>query len=283
MVGMGTSPTTSFPKNAEIPRGNPTKQRALEIAAEFFCLRTRDVAELLRGRSLTESDERSVRRTLSILHRDGFLTRLPHFAPEHQRGGVGHVYGLSDKGVEHAFSHGYSTASTKTFDEHSLRTLDHEVEITGFHIALHRFATERGLRYSWRQTDLKRTVHPDALFTIADPTDPDREFCYFLEMERSKFGNYKNGEPQILRKLGAYYGYFNSTGCEKEWGFRQYRVVIVQRTEARRAGLLTALNARFPHRMFWLATEDAYRGNIGGEIFKTPKDHAERSSSFLSA
>lgn len=282
MIVMGTSPTTSFPKNAEIPRGNPTKQKVLEIAAEFFCLRTRDAAELLRGRAATESDERSVRRTLSKLHRDGFLSRLPHFAPDHERGGVGHVYGLSDKGVEHAFRNGYSTASTKTLDEHSLRTLDHEVLITAFHVALHRFAAERGLRYTWRQADLKRTVHPDALFTISDPKDPDREFCYFLEVERSKLGNYKNGEPQILRKLGAYYGYFNSTGCEKEWGFRQYRVVIVQRTEARRAGLLTALEGRFPHRMFWLATEDACHKNIGGEIFKTPKDHVGRSYSFLS-
>src|ERR1039458_1099801 len=144
IVGMGTSPTTSIPKSAEIPRGNPIKQRALELAAEFFCLRTRDAAELLRGRAPTESDERSVRRTLSILHRDGFLTRLPHFAPDHERGGVGHVYGLSDKGVAHAFRNGYSTASTKTFDEHSLRTLDHEVEITSFHVALRRLAAERG-------------------------------------------------------------------------------------------------------------------------------------------
>src|SRR5580700_8538514 len=109
MVVMGTSPTTSFPKSAEIPRGNPTKQRALELAAEFFCLRTRDAAELLRGHAATESDERSVRRTLSILHRDGFLTRLTYFAPNHERGGVGHVYGLSDKGVAHAFHNGYST------------------------------------------------------------------------------------------------------------------------------------------------------------------------------
>jgi len=280
---MGTSPTTSFPKNAEIPRGNPTKQKVLEIAAEFFCLRTKDAAELARGRTPTESDERSLRRTLSKLHRDGFLARLPHFAADHERGGIGHVYGLSDKGVEHAFRNGYSTASTKTLDEHSLRTLDHEVEITAFHVALHRLAGERGLGYAWRQTDLKRTVHPDALFTITDPKDPGREFCYFLEVERSKFGNYKNGEPQILRKLGAYYGYFNSTGCEKEWGFRQYRVIIVQRTEARRAGLLTALHGRFPHRMFWLATEDAVHKDIGGEIFKTPKDHADRSYSFLSA
>ena len=282
-MGMGTNPTTSSPKSAKIPRGNPTKQRALELAAEFFCLRTRDAAELVRGRAATESDERSVRRTLSILHRDGFLARLPHFAPEQERGGLGHVYGLSDKGVAHAFSNGYSTATTKTFDEHSLRTLDHEVEITAFHIALHRLSAERGLRYTWRQADLKRTVHPDALFTIADPNDPDREFCYFLEVERSKFGNYKNGEPQILRKLGAYYGYFSSTGCEKEWGFRQYRVIIVQRTEARRAGLLTALQGRFPHRMFWLATEETCRKDIGGEIFKTPKDHMGSSYSFLSA
>jgi hypothetical protein len=188
----------------------------------------------LRGRAITESDMRSVRRTLSILHRDGFLYRAPFLDAGHERCGIGYVYGLSAKGVNHALQNGYSTLATKTLDEHSLRTLDHELEITSFHIALHRLCAAQGLRYAWRQTDLKHTVHPDAVFNVADPAHPTKAFCYFLEIERSKLGNYRNGEPQIFRKLQKFYGYFNSTGCEKEWGFRQYRVIVVQRTDARR-------------------------------------------------
>ena len=229
----------------------------------------------------TESDARSVRRTLSILHRDGFLYRAPHVDVGHERGGVAYVYGLSAKGVGHALRNGYSTLATKTLDEHSLRTLDHELEITSFHVALHRLCSAKGLRYLWRQTDLKHTVHPDALFYVADPANSGKAFCYFLEIERSKLGNYRNGEPQILRKLRKYYDYFNSTGCEKEWRFRQYRVVVVQRSDARREGLLAALRQKCSHRMFWLTTEAAYRDDIGGAIFMTPKDDAPVAFSFL--
>ena len=179
-----------------LPNENPAKRRVLELFAEFFCLRTNDAAELLRGRAITESDARSVRRTLSILHRDGFLYRVPHFDSAHDRGGASYVYGLSAKGVDHALQNGYSTWATKTLAEHSIRTLEHELELTSFHIAVHRLCCAKGLRYSWRQKDLKHTVHPDALFYVADPASPGKAFCYFLEIERARLGNYRNGEPR---------------------------------------------------------------------------------------
>jgi hypothetical protein len=273
--------TATLPKITELPRGNPTKQRLLEIVAEFFCLRTNDAAQILRDRATTESDVRSVRRTLSILHRDGFLYRSPFLDAGHVRGGIGYVYGLSAKGVHHALQNGYSTLATKTLDEHSHRTLDHELEITAFHIALRELCAAEKLRYAWRQTDLKHTLHPDAVFNVADPTHPEKAFCYFLEIERAKLGNYRNGEPQIFRKLRKYYDYFNSASCEKEWGFRQYRVMVVQRSDARCEGLLTALREKYSHRMFWVTTEAAYRKDIGGAIFKTPKDDAPVPFSFL--
>lgn len=279
--GMTPDPKASSETSATLPRGNPVKQRVLELLAEFFCLRTNDVAALLRGRPIMASDARSVRRTLSILHRDGFLYRAPHLDSGHERGGAGYAYGLSAKGVAHALRNGFSTSATKTLDEHSTRTLDHELEITALHIALHRLCSAKGIRYLWRQKDLKHTVHPDALFHVADPATPGKAFCYFLEIERAKLGNYRNGEPQILRKLRKYYAYFNSTGCEKEWGFRQYRVIVVQRTDARRDGLLTALRKTCSHRMFWLTTETGYRTDIGGAIFMTPKDDAPVPFSFL--
>ena len=275
------SHATAPSKGAKLPHGNPAKRRLLELFAEFFCLRTNDAAKLLRNRAITETDARSVRRTLSILHQDGFLYRVPYLAPGHARGGIGYVYGLSAKGVDHALRNGYSTLATKTLDEHSLRTLDHELEITAFHIALHRLCAAQGLRCAWRQTGLKRTVHPDAVFNVADPRHPDKAFCYFLEIERAKLGNYRNGEPHIFRKLRKYFDYFNSTDCEKEWVFRQYRVVVVQQTDARREGLLMVLREKCSHRMFWLTTEAAYREDIGGAIFMTPKDDAPVAFSFL--
>jgi hypothetical protein len=50
---------------------------------------------------------------------------------------------------------------------------------------------------------------------------------------------------------------------------------------ARREGLLKALRGKYSHRMFWLTTEAAYRENIGGAIFKTPKDDATIPFFFL--
>ena len=273
--------TTTLLKGAKLPHGNPAKQRILELLAEFFCLRTNGATKLLRGCPITESDARSVRRTLSILHRDGFLYRAPYLDIGQERGGVSYVYGLSAKGVDHALQNGYSTLATKTLDEHSLRTLDHELEITSFHIALKQLCAAQGLRCAWRQADLKHTVHPDAVFNVADPSHPEKAFCYFLEIERAKLGNYRNGEPQIFRKLRKYYDYFNSTDCEKEWGFRQYRVVVVQRSDARREGLIAALREKCSHRMFWVTTEASYRSDISGAIFKTPKDDAPVAFSFL--
>jgi len=281
--GMAFSKETAFQSGTKIPHDNPTKRNLLELVAGFFCLCTNDAVELLRNRAITESDARSVRRTLSILHRDGFVYRAPHFDAEHDRGGAGYVYGLSKKGVEHALRNGYSTSATKALSEHSIRTLDHELELTSFHIALHRLCSANGLRYLWRQKDLKHTVHPDALFYVADPATPGKAFCYFLEIERAKLGSYKNGKPQILRKLRKYYNYFNSTDCEKEWGFRQYRVIVVQRSDQRREGLLKALEESCSHRMFWLTTEPAYRADIGGAIFLTPKDDAPVQFSFLNS
>ena len=275
------TPAPATPPGARLPSDNPTKRRLLEILADFFCLRTNDAARLLRDRATTESDTRSVRRTLSILHRDGLLYRAPYLDPRYERGGVTYVYGLSSNGVDHAFRNGYSTLATKTLDEHSIRTLDHELEITAFHIGLHDLCTSHGLRYAWQQRGLKHTVHPDAIFSVTDPTHPDQELRFFLEIERSKLGNYRNGEPQVLRKLRKYYEYYNSTDCEKEWGFRRFRVVVVQRTEARREGLLKTLREGYSHRMFWLTTEPAYREGIGGAIFRTPKDDAPVPFSFL--
>jgi hypothetical protein len=268
-------------KAVRLTNANATKLRALQLFAEFFCLRTNDAAELMRGRCVTESDARSVRRTLAILFKDGFLYRLPYFDSRTVRGGATYAYGLSEKGVRHALATGYASAATKTLDEHSTRTLDHELELSLFHIAVYRMCVGQRLRFAWRQTDLKHTVHPDAVFNVSDPLTPGKAYCYFLEIERAKLGQYRDGEPQILRKLRKYHEYFNSTNCETEWGFRQFRVIVVQRSDVRREGLLHVLRKHCPHRMFWLTTEAAYRSDIAGPIFKTPKDDATIPFSFL--
>jgi hypothetical protein len=257
------------------------KRKTLELIAEYFCLRVCDVAKLLRNREPDENDLRTARRTLQLLSNEGLLNRLPYFELDRLRGNISYVYGLSDKGVKHIGD--LHTVGPKTFDEHSARTLDHELEISYFHMALKRFTDKHGLKLYWQQVDLKTDhIHPDAYFAITDPAKPEGKntYHYFLEIERSKIGNYKDGQPSILRKLSAYYKHFDTNLCEKDWGFKQFRIIVVQRTEERMENLLTTLSEDHKHRMFWLTTEGKYKQDIGAEIFKTPKDFEKVDYSF---
>ena len=260
-----------------------TNRRTLELLAEYFCLRTNDIAELLRGRVPNANDKRSVRQTLTVLLKAGVVARLPYLDLDRVSGGVHYAWGLSDKGVEFCK---FLWPLAKTFDEHSQRTLDHELEISFFHIALKRFCEKNKLKLYWQQSDLKCTVSPDAMFGITDPAKPDGKntLYYFLEMERAKIGHYRDGEPSIMRKLGKYYEYYGTDACEKEWqDFRQFRVIVVQRTHERRENLLKQLSKEYNHRMFWLTTEPEYKYEIGGDIFNTPKDYPNIGYSFLQA
>jgi len=258
-------------------------RQTLATLAEYFCVRTNDAALIIRDRTPNENDKRTLRFTLKLLHKAGLANRIPYLDLERESGGVAYVYGLSDKGVR--YCRDLYDGRMKTFDDHSQRTLDHELEISLFHIALKKLCAKRNLTLYWQQDDLKCTVNPDAMFAITDPSKPEGKntFYYFLEIERAKMGHYIDGESSIMRKLGKFYEYYGTEKCRKEWGVEQFRVVVVQRTADKRYNLLAALNRQFNHRMFWLTTEQLYKEDIGAAIFKTPKDHPERSYSFFEA
>lgn len=116
-------------------------------------------------------------------------------------------------------------------------------------------------------TGLKRGGNPDAYFSLTNPqTEGKNTHHFFLEVERAKIGSYKDGEPSITRKLRRYYEYYNTAGCESDWGFRTYRVVTVLRNDERRTNLLRAMDGEHNHRMFWLGVE-----SIRTADFRTPK------------
>jgi len=195
------------------------------------------------------------------------------------------LLGCTDRGVAAVIAETPDLRLTaKTFDEHSQRTLDHELGISFFHVSLTEYCRTNGFELYWQQKGLKKkTVAPDAYFAITDPRllAGKDTFHYFLEIERAKIGNVKNGEPSILRKLGRYYDYLDSDECQKEWEcFRQFRVIIVQSNQRRQQYLLTELASSIPHRMFWLTTELLCKNNIGASIFFTPRDYAHRAYSF---
>lgn len=219
------------------------KWEALRILAEYFCERTNGIAELRHGKPPGEAQLRSLRRTLFLLYREGLVVRLPYLAPGTTAGGFTYVYGLSPAGVRLVGDAGFASGATKTFGEHSARTLDHELLITAFHRAVARHARVHGLELYWLQRNLKkRDVHPDAVFALTDPrlADDRNTRYWFLEIERAKPGGYENGEPQIARKLRAYAGYAGSRACEKDWGdFRHFQAVIVAPTPARARSLIS--------------------------------------------
>ena len=173
-----------------------------------------------------------MRRTLKLLYGEGLVNRLPYVDLDTPYGNKTFAYGLTDAGIR-AHLQIDGELRPKPFTEHSQRTLDHELEISFFHIELKKLCAEKKLKLYWQQKDLKCTVNPDAYFAITDPAKSEGKntYHYFLEIERAKIRAFKNGEPQIMRKLGKYYDYYNTTGCEKEWNFKTFRVIVVQRTE----------------------------------------------------
>jgi hypothetical protein len=250
------------------------KARALELLADYFCLRIKDVALLMGKNPEDDNDRRNVQTTLSLLHKQRIASRLPYFDLEMDLPTRSFVYGLSDRGAK--------DYGGKTFDEHSERTLDHELEISTFHIALIKaFPT---LRITWHQANIKRGVNPDAYFSITDPALPEGKntFHYFLEIERAKIGNIKNGEPSIIRKLAKYYEYYDTNECEKDWGSKTYRVITVVRNADKQYNLCERLAENYRHRMFWITTEPLIKGNLMGEIFRTPRDFRTTAYSFIS-
>jgi len=154
------------------------------------------------------------------------------YAPEeHLKGAIPIAYGLSDSGVDKAFREGFATDSTKTIKEHKPSRIEHEMMISRFHLELARLCEEEKWDVRWRQSNLQHGVYPDALFRVNGS-------YFFLEIERAKLGDYKDGEPQLLRKLKAYRDYHDTADCEKDFGFRRFRVVTVMRTAARAANLV---------------------------------------------
>src|ERR1700694_6060494 len=93
-----TTMSRNRPADRKAFRLTKTKREALEILAEYFCLRTNDVAAIQRDRTPTEDDKRTIRRTLSSLHQEGLAYRLPYFPLDEENGARTYVYGLSAKG-----------------------------------------------------------------------------------------------------------------------------------------------------------------------------------------
>src|SRR5216684_7394205 len=91
-----------------------TKRRVLELLAEYFCLRVKDVARFLRDREPTEADLRTARRSLGLLWKEKLANRLPYFDLDTEA--RSYAYGLSHNGIKHPDP---EDRGEKSFEEHS--------------------------------------------------------------------------------------------------------------------------------------------------------------------
>ena len=171
-------------------------------------------------------------------------------------GGAPYVYGLTDKGAKEF--------GGKSFDDHAFRTIDHELEITDFHILLQAQCEEVGFRLCWRQDHLKTkgSIHPDAQFSLTGPTGSVNNF--FVEIERQRLGRKKDGKPSIITKLERYFDGYDTDAFEACWGFRKFRIITIAETLIRARHILEAMQPELNHRMFWI-------GVTGAILFETPK------------
>lgn len=252
------------------------RKEILSLLAENTYLKTRHFYRLLPSRGRQRSHERSVRRILADFFRIGYIRRAP--LVDYESGSpflkFEYMYWLSKSGLKLAKALGLDNGFAKATDEKSPHSLVHEDEITSFHLELKKLPFE----LSWDQRDLKRTVNPDAVFGLTDsPKRKDsRTHHYFLEIEKSRQGHYRDGLSLLLKKIDGYFNYFNSDKCEREWKwFRQFRVILVVRNEQRRRNLLAKLSEGYRHRMFWVTTEELYKQDVCGRIFQTPRDYLE--------
>jgi hypothetical protein len=257
-----------------------SRKEILRLLVEKAYLKTSDFYRLLAPFDAADvkaqaSVERSTRRILRDFALRRYLRRGP-LAEDDRDDSLRHyqhLYWLSRAGLRLARQHGLDHGGGKFNDEKSPNMLRHEDEISQFHIALEQGCARHSLELHWRRRNLKCTVNPDAVFGIADPQNANRTrtHYFFLEIEKSRQGNYRAGESGLIRKLKAYFRYRRTRACLRDWTwFDDFRVIIVVKNAERQTNLLKRLEELYPYAMFWITTEDAYKRDVMERIFKTP-------------
>lgn len=269
----------------------PLRRTFLDLLTKYVNLTTNDFYRLIprecagspdADQRRQDSNERTIRQALKTFAEQGFLVRRRWFDDERTDTpfpAVMSVYSLSKEGLYLARQKGIGNGNGKHAEDSSRRneSVGHELGITRFHLVVDCLPR----KMVWRQTDLKRTVNPDALFEIIDP-DGKSAYYYFLEIEKSKQGHYSDGESGLIKKLKRYSVYQGSEACRRDWKhFDRFRVVVVVQNEVRRRNLLQQLAEKVPTRVVWITTQALCQTDISGKIFLAPKDHETATHGFL--
>lgn len=253
------------------------RREALGALAEYHYLTTSDFYRVL-GIENAHA-ERGVRRMLMLLHRARLVERSRYA-----------IDNPDDPFLRYQFCYRLSRAGREAIGrgevayEKSPASLAHELGITSFHASLVR-ALPPTHKLFWRQTDLKRTVNPDALLALTDTTRSREHstYYYFLEVERSRQGHYRNGESGLLAKLRRYCEYRRTERCRTEWKhFSDFRVLVILANRERQENLLRVLRARLANGIIWTTTANDVVRNLTGAVFRAPPDFEHAAHSLIS-
>lgn len=175
------------------------RKRILDWLGEYRHLGSRHVFQLFGA--ATDNQKHEVTRKLRDLARAklvhcerwvDFSRPYSHFPPSQV------VYWFSRRGWELAQKYGYEGTFN---DEKSPYSLGHELAITDFHIAVKKACETKGLELDWQQTDLKKTVYPDALFavTFIGLKNSFRKKAPLMRAGQSIFrGRQRTDNPEVL-------------------------------------------------------------------------------------
>src|SRR4051812_38037389 len=172
-----------------------TKVAVLKHLAEYFCLSVKDISLLIYLKH-DEITTTSVNRTLRLLEAESYVEWRQLTTRLRKTGNLPLIHGLTQKGIDLAATEGLVTPATKVFKPNSDVLLPHEYEISQFHLNLAWLCRDQGWKLYWQQYDLKCSVNPDACFGI---TTDKGTLWYFLEIEKTKPGNFRDGESKIMR------------------------------------------------------------------------------------
>ena len=247
---------------------------AIVAAFAKYTFLTSEQASAILGRGLD-----TVQKRFKVLYQAGYLNRVQESLIQP------YVYFLDREGAKRASDLG-ELESPRYIESKSRMIVNHDLEITNFHLALERALNGKPGISVWRQwrDDLRDKVQtndgstaiiPDAYFTLAGK-------AYFLEIVKSYESEYKGGRSNIEQKLALYLTY--KTRFEAKYGIfdtHDFRVLWVLPTQKRVAMLLGKIEDEFPSRKFWFTDEASYRKDILGKIWWTPKDFRDKTYSLF--
>lgn len=249
---------------------------------------------------LTSRNLISVRRRLRQLYQAGYLQRLslptayeqqfiePGPSASQLQGPDQAVYFLAPRGVKTARHLGFADDLLKANTEKSPRALPHDLQVSGFHLALELAAKNTShlelVQWEQRRALLQDTITPDALFALRNKNKPAQNDTayFFLEVELSRQSEYNKGESGFVQKIRNYADYAHGNRSPRhldvpEGAEFRFRVIIITPTLARSVNLCEKLReADFLTKRFWFTHRPAYSINqpatILDKIFYTPKD-----------